>query len=337
MATTFSTQRTIARKIVLSAKSQETVGEVFADAALTYLARAETSGFAQQVYEKETDYQYSGKGNSMATESRLIAESSSFNLNTRLDDFLAGFLFAFVMGQETFVAGAGAAPNTHTFTWKDTGDPAPLTNVYIEDAAGLKRKWSDLALSQVVISGADKGSVMVKASFLGLDTVTDGAMAALPALPTAQYLYGSGSTVSIGPVGAPVSLSPRVLSWEATFDHACELFRACGGGTKPYFVRQGSPLNKLKLVIAVDTTSDVRDWMINQTPLEVKIAVASGATTFLADYPHIILPKADLGEQDKYVAYTVELDQNSILQPVGGGDSVTVTVGNTDLAYLIGV
>jgi hypothetical protein len=81
----------------------------------------------------------------------------------------------------------------------------------------------------------------------------------------------------------------------------------------------------------------VRDWMINQTPLEVKIAVASGATTFLADYPHIILPKADLGEQDKYVAYTVELDQNSILQPVGGGDSVTVTVGNTDLAYLIGV
>lgn len=337
MATTFTKQRSIARKIVLSMKSQEAIGEVLADAALTYLARPETSGFAQQIYEKESDYQYAGKGSSMATESRLITESSSFSLSTRLDDFLAGYLMAFVMAQETFVAGVGEAPGTHTFTWKDTGDPALLTNIYAEDTSGLKRKWSDMALSQVVLSGADKGSVMAKASFLGRGLVTDGAMAALPALPTAQYLYGSGSTVSIGPVGNAASLAPRVLSWEATFDHQLELFRACGCGTKPYFISQGNPLNKLKLVIAADGSTDVRDWMINQTPLEVKIAIASGATTFQADYPNVILPKADLGEQDKYVAYTVELDQNSILQPAGGGDSVTVTVQNTDAAYLTAV
>jgi hypothetical protein len=196
MATTFQTQRSIARNIVLSASSQEAVGEVFADAALTYRARPETSGFAQWSGEYETDYQYAGKGSSMATESHLIAQSSAFSLSTRLDDFLAGFLFAFVMGQEAFVAGVAPAPNTHTFTWKDTGDPAPLTNIYTEDAAALKRKWSDLAISQLVLSGADKGSVIAKASFLGLGTVTKGAMAALPALPTAQYLYGSGSTVS---------------------------------------------------------------------------------------------------------------------------------------------
>jgi hypothetical protein len=138
-------------------------------------------------------------------------------------------------------------------------------------------------------------------------------------------------------VGAPVSLSPRVLSWEATFDHQDELFRACGGGTKPYFVVQGNPVNKLKLVIAVDTTSDVRDWVKNQTALEIKIAIASGATSMTIDYVNVNLPQYSLGEQDKRVAYTVDLDQNFIKQPAGGGDAVSITVLNTDTAYLVGV
>jgi hypothetical protein len=334
---TYTTQRSILRKIVLSMKSQETIGEVFADASLTYLSRAETSGFAQQTFEKESDLQYTGKTKSMATESRLIAQSSAASLSARLDDFLVGWLFAFCMAIEVFTAGADEAPNTHVFTWKDTGDPAVLTNLYIEDSTGLKRKWSDMAVSQIVLTGSDKGSVMAKASLLGLGKATDGVMAALPALPTAQYLYGSDSVVSIGPTGASASMSPRVASWEATFDHQCELYRAVGCGVQPYFIRQGTPLNKLKLVIFLDNTTDVRDWVINETPLEIKIAITSGATSLLIDYPNVILPKADLNEQDKFIAYTVELDENSILQPVGGGESVTVTVENTDMAYLVAV
>jgi hypothetical protein len=331
-------QRSITRNVVLSAKSQETVGEVFADASLTYLCRAETSGYAQLELGKESDLAYTSKnGLSAATESRLITQSSAFTLSTRLDDFLAGYLFAFLMGQETFTAGA---PNTHLFTMKDTGDPAVMTNVYIEDGGGMKRKWSDMALTQLVLSGSDKGSITAKASFLGLGTVTadiTNAMAALPALPTAQYLYGSDSTVSMGPIGALASMNPRVLSWEATFDHNCELFRATGGGVKPFFVRQGNPTHKLKLVIAAISSADIFDWMTAQTPLGITINVASGATTLLMTYLNVILPKSDLGEQDKYIAFTVDLDENSILQPAGGGAPVTVTVGNTDPAYLVGV
>jgi hypothetical protein len=338
MSSTFTPQRSVLRNIVLSMKSQETIAEVLADSALTYRARMETTAFLQELLEKESDYAYTGKnGKSMATESRLIAQSATFNINTRLDDFLVGWMFAFGMGQEIFTAGAAGPPqlpNTHVFTWDDTDGPSLLTNIYGEDTAGLKRKWSDLALSQFVLTGSDKGSIMVKATGLGLGTVTDGAMATLPALPTAQYLYGSDSTASIGPTGDAVSLAPRVLSWEATFDAQKELFRAVGCGTKPYFIRKGNPINKLKLVIAADTSSDVRDWVNEETPLEVKIAAVSGATSLLIDFPHVILPKYDLGEQDKFVAYTLDLDQQSILQPTGGGESVTVTVQNTDAAYL---
>jgi hypothetical protein len=241
------------------------------------------------------------------------------------------------MGNEQFTAGAAGppvVPNTHILTWKDTGDPAQVTNVYIEDSPGLKRKFQDMSCTKVVLSGSDKGSVLAKASFIGTGRYADSAMAILPALPTAQYLYGSDSTVSLGPAGEAVSMSPRVLSWEATFDHANDLFRSCGGGVYPVFPRYGNPIVSLKLVIAVDTTSDVRDWMMEQTLLEAKIAVASGAASLTVDYPNIILPKSDLGEQDKYVIYTVELDQQSILKPTGG-QVCTATVQNSAAAYLV--
>lgn len=334
MATSFTTQRSILRNVVVGGNIQATLAETLADSALTYRARPETNGFFQIALEKESDYQYAGKGTSFATEARLISQSSAGEINTRLDDYLAGWFLAMVMGNETYTAGTGTAANTHVLTWNDTGAPAQLTNVYVEDAPGLKRKFQDMSCTKVVLSGGDKGSVLAKASFIGTGRYVDGAMAALPSLPTAQYLYGSDSTVSIGVAGAATSFSPRVLSWEATFDHQNDLFRSCGGGVYPVFPRYGNPLCSLKMVIAIDTTSDIRDWMMNQTLLEVKIAVASGAASLTIDYPNVIIPKADLGEQDKYVIYTVELDQQAILKPTGG-QVCTATVMNTATAYLV--
>lgn len=233
------------------------------------------------------------------------------------------------MGNYTFTAGT---PNSHAMTWRDTSDPALLTNVYVEDTTALKRKWSDMGVSQVVFTGADKGSVTFKANLIGLGTVTDGAMVAVPALPTAQYLYGSDATVSIGPVGAPVSKTPRVMSWEATFDHALNQWRGAGVGTKAAFNRQGDSTNKLKIVIANDGSTDIRDWHKNRTPLEVKIAIASGAASLTLDYPLVILPDADLGEQNKDVATTINLDETCILGPTGV--PVTATVLNAQPTYL---
>ncbi|HEX4039075.1 MAG TPA: phage tail tube protein [Acidobacteriaceae bacterium] len=334
MPTAFTTQRSLLRNVVLPANIQATLAETMADAAFTYRGRPDTSGFFQIELGKESDYQYAGKGSSFATESRLITQQSSGEIDARLDDFLAGWMLAMCMGTEVYTAGADGAANTHVLTWADTGAPAQLTNVYIEDAPGLKRKFIDMSCTKVVLSGADKGSIMAKASFIGTGRYTDGVIAAgLPALPTAQYIYGSDSIVSIGPAGAPVSMAPRVLSWEATFDHANDLFRSCGGGVYPVFPRYGNPVHSLKLVIAIDTTSDVRDWMMNQTLLEVKIAATSSATSLTIDYPNVIIPKSDLGEQDKYVIYTVELDQQSILKPAGA-QPVTATVMNTEVAYL---
>lgn len=336
MPTSFTTQRSILRNMVLSSSTQLTLGELIATANMTYRARPESNGFFQIELGKESDYQYAGKGSSFASESRLITQQSSGEINTRVDDYLAGWLLAMVMGVDTYTLGVGSAPNSHVITWADTGAPAPVTNMYLEDTVGLHRTFQDMSVTKVVLTGADKGSIMAKASVIGTGRYVDGTIATMPTLPTAQYLYGSDAIVSIGPVGAPVSMAPRVLSWEATFDHQNDLFRSCGGGVFPVFPRYGNPIVSLKLVIAPDTTTDVRDWMMTQALLEIKIVIVSGALSVTLDYPSVIIPKSDLGDTDKYVTYTVELDQQSILK-TGGGQVCTATVLNTDTAYLVGV
>lgn len=329
----FTTQRSILRNIVVGGKTQLTLNEVMADANLTYRMRPETSGFFQFEQDVESDYQYAGKGTSFATESREIAISASGEFRTRVDDYLAGWLLAMVMGTDTYTAGT-SAPNTHVLTWLDNGAPAQLTNIYIEDAPGLKYKFQDCSLTKVVISGTDKGSCMAACNFIGTGRYADGAMVTLPSLPTAQYIYGSDCTVSIGPTGSAASMSPRVLSFEATFDHQNDLFRSLGGGLYPVFPRYGNPLMGLKLVIAVDTSSDVRDWKANRTLLEVKLDIVSGAAELHLDYPAVIIKKADIGETEKYVTYTVEFDKDDLLQP-SGGQICTATVKNTATAYLV--
>lgn len=330
MPVSFTTERSLLRNIVVGGKVQSALATALADADLTYRLRPETSGFINTKDEMESDYQYAGKGSSFASESRIITREAMGDFSTRVDDYMAGWLLAMVMGVDTFTAGT---PNQHVITWDDSGAPAQVTTVYAEDAPGLKRKWEDVSVTKVVLSGTDKGSCMAKASFISTGRYADGAMAAVPALPTAQYLYGSDCTVSIGPSGSPVSLVPRVLSFEATFDHQNDLFRSLGGGIYPVFPRYGNPVCGLKLVIAIDTTSDVRDWAVNKTELEISLAISSGAASLTLDYPLVILPNADLGETDKYVTYTLDLNQENILKPTGG-EVCTATVENTVDQYL---
>lgn len=329
MPTQFTTQRSILRNLVLGGVTQTDAAQVLADTALTYRARPDTSGFFNMEPEVESDYEYAGKGTSFATESREIARSRTGDAKMRADDYNIGWLLAMVMGNDTITAPVDPETRTtHTITWRDTGDPAQVTNIYVEDAPGLKYKLLDTSCTKVVLSGTDKGSVQAQASFLSTGKYVDGAMAALPALPTAKYLAGSDSILKLGLTGAPASMAPRVLSWELTLDHANDAFRACGGGLYAYFIRYGNPVMGLKAVIAVDTTSDVRDWQVNRTELEAQLTIVSGTVSLTVDIPRLILRKADLGDTNKYVTYTIDLDKDDILKP-SNGQICTATLLNT--------
>ncbi len=243
-------------------------------------------------------------------------------------------MLASCLGIETFVAGADDAPNTHTIKWLDTADPAPLSNIYVEDTAGLKRKWLDMACSQVVLGASKVGACTIKGTYIGGGQVYAIALAAVPAYEVSPpYLYGQDAVLSIGPAGAPVAAVPRVRSLEATFDHATEEVRQPGVGLYPAFLRFGLPTMKLNVTIDANETNDVQGWMEAQTPLEIKVVITSIGTTLTLDWPRVILPKSDLGEQDKYVAYTLALDEKALLKPAGG-EVFTATLTNAVAEYL---
>lgn len=337
MPATYKTQRSILRYLALPLAVQANPAENMVAADFTHATLMETGGFAQITSTHESDAKYAGKGHSFTTDSRIIAYDSTMDLSTRVDDFLLGYLLALVLGKDTYTAGVDEAPNSHVLTWLDTSDPAFCINAYVEDTTALKRRFMDLALNELVLTGSEKGSIMAKASFVGSGRWADGALAggSRPSVVAApQYIYGSDLTMSIGPTGAPVSMFPRVWSWEATFTRNVDVVRVPGGGLYAAFEANGDPSMKLKMVIGADDSADVRDWAVNQTELEVKIAGASGPATVQLDWPRIKLPISQLTEQNKYVAYTVELGDDNILKPANG-EAFTATVGNTYTQYLL--
>lgn len=331
---TYTPQRTLLRTIVLSPYVQSDFNvAAFSDADLTHLCEVETTGFANSNPQMESDYTYAGKGNSFASESRQIADDSAMEISNRLTAYRASLYLSMLMGKDVFTAGVAGAANTHVHTWLDNGAPAFATNIYAADTTGIQRKWQDMVMNELVLTGNAQGAIMAKLSLLGTGRYTMGAMAAIPAKMTPDYLNSHDAQISLGPIGAPVSIYPRALSWEATFARNAELMRMPGNGLNPAFIANGNPTNKLKLVINADSSADILNYRNNQTPLEIHINVTSGAVSMQISYARVILPKTDLGEQNKYVAYTLDLDEQSILKPVGG-EAVTVTVTNTAPAFL---
>jgi len=321
--------------MVLPLAVQNAIGQTMADAEFVRSELMETTSFFQRTPMLEDDSAYAGKGHSFTSDVRLIGWQSNGEVSTRADHWIAGWMLAMTLGKEAFTAGVGGAANTHLLSWLDAADAAPLANIYIEDTVGLKRKWLDMACSQVVIGASKVGACTIKGTFMGGGQVISGALAAIPDYEVKPpLLYGQNAVVMLGPTGAPVSMVPRVRSWEATFSHAVEEVRQPGVGDYAAFLRYGLPTMKLNITIDANDSADIQTWMEERTELECRIVITSAGTTLTLDWPRIILPKSDLGEQDKYVGYTLQLDEKSILKPTGT-EIFTASLTNLVDEYLV--
>jgi hypothetical protein len=108
-----------------------------ADAALTYRMRPETSGFFNSTNEVESDYRIRGQGHVVRNRVAHYRPQASGRLSGRVDDYPRGLAAGDGHGQRRLHrrrCRAAAAAKHHVITWKDTGEPAQLTNIYIEDA-----------------------------------------------------------------------------------------------------------------------------------------------------------------------------------------------------------
>lgn len=270
----YEPQPTYLRALLLSSNKQTTFGTALADAAMIYRSRFDGGGmWVRTAQDYFSDAERAGKGHPWPTVRQPIAIDTAFGGQFDLDDFLAGFLPAFLLHK---VVTTGVGPYTHTFTFEQATRIAPVSTIYAEDLAAQQIKYSDVVLTSLTISGSERGPLQVSFEAVGsgkraTDPVT------LVALPTPVYLLGNDTDILIGAPAAAASIKERVRGWSVTFTNGVTMHRAPGGGLYPTFAKIGLQRVSVQLSIAAKDTEDIETLFINNTLQELQINTNSGA------------------------------------------------------------
>ncbi len=332
----FESQKKSARNLVLSIDSQLTPNDVFIDAKFTRRVRFDGAAVMELTQTRRSDKDMSGKGTEFATDGQLTSWDSKFNFKGDLNDWICGWLFAFLMGKDTVT---GMGPYVHDIEWDETTTQAKMTNVYIEDTAAVKTKYPDMAMSDVTLTYAARGAVQFEANLMGTGRWSDGALASgPPALPQNNYLLNSDTVFSIGPVGSVASILGRFLSGTLKMASGVVNHTAPGGGLYGIFMRTGLRSFSLDATIAAKDTDDIRTLFINDTASALTIVTTSGSIILSISIPLFHMKATKLGVDGNMVIWQISLDQTTAFyNTTGPVEPISINLTNTVPAYLTGV
>ena len=284
----FESQKKSARNLVICANSQLSGNDVFIDAKFVRRQRFDGAAVLELVQTRRSDKDMSGKGTEFATEGQMTSFDSRFNFKAELDDWLAGWIFAFVMGKETIT---GAGPYVHACAFDESTTQAKMTNVYLEDTNDVKSKYPDMAISDITLSIASRGAIQIEANLMGTGRWSDGALGAVPGLVAApQYLLNSDLVFSLGPVGTLAAMTGRFMSATLKISTGVVNHTSPGGGLYGIFMRTGLRKFSFDATIAAKDTDDIRTLFVNDT--------LSGLTA-VGDIGHVSAFDLDAGLQDE--------------------------------------
>jgi hypothetical protein len=332
----FESQKKSARNLVLSANKQVAYGGVLPDLSLTHRQRFDGSAVLDMSPTRRSDAEYSGKGTEFATDGQTTGFDTKFNFKAEADAWLAGYGFAFAMGKET-VTGV-AAPYTHAFVFDESTSQACGTTLYLEDTNDVKNKVQDMAVSELTLQIGARGACELDLSFAGTGRLTPGAMVApLPALTASRYLLGSDCAFSLGPTGAPLLMAARHLSTTIKIGTGVVSHVASGSGLYGAFMRTERRTISQTTTIAAKDTDDIWTLLANDTIVEAKWAINSGAAAqLMIDIPACKMKATKLGVDGNMIIWSIETDQTTMFSALGVAP-MTVQVMNSVAAYLIGV
>ena len=166
MSANFNSQWKSARNLVLSPNSQLTWNNVVAAASMTQRQRFDGSAILEQNTTRRSDANYAGHGTAFATNGQVTGYDTKFSgFKAELSPWLAGWLFALLMGKDT--SAGSAAPYTHTFTFDESTRTAVPTSIYIEDTNDIKYICPDMCVDDVTLTINDIGAIMAEMSMVG--------------------------------------------------------------------------------------------------------------------------------------------------------------------------
>lgn len=324
------------RNILLGAKKQSAYGTALAIGDLVRRLEFEREGnFAVLGQEYFSDLELAGKGHYFPTVRTPIARDVAFQLSGPLDNFMAGWLAAYVMMASS---PAGANPYTHTITFEQSTRVAPVTTMYTEDASAIKTSWKDVALETVRISGSQRGPLSFSAAARGSGSLTEGSLTP-PALIVPIYLLGNDTDILIGAPGSAASIKERLRSWEVSISSGLVQHRGPGGGLVATMAKIGAQRATVRLAVAASSSDDLRTLFVNNTLQELQINTNSGATAQLNFKFHNLYFKASMLADGLEQVWELVSDETDVMKGAGL-EPLTVTAINaqgsaTGGAYLV--
>jgi hypothetical protein len=329
----FESQKVSARNMVLTANKQAAAGTAVAGADMLRRQKFDGSAVFELKTTRYTDKALSGKGTEFAVQSLTTAWETSGGFKGDLDDYMAGWILAFLMGKD--VVTGGVAPYSHAITFDETTTQAPMTSIYLADTNDVLWTLIDMGIVDVTITIPAHGPLTFEVNFVGTGHFTYGAIGSLPAMASYAYLLGSDCVFSIGANGATVSKVGRHMSTTIKISTGAVNHTAPGLGLYGAFIRTGLRKLSFQTTIAATSADDIFTLVRNDTLQEANWTITSGASSLILDMPNLKLKSGKVGTSGNMVVWQIESDENNIYNVAGAG-VLNATVVNSQATYLVG-
>jgi len=332
-----------------STKRQTVIGTALGDPDLSLSALVSGFDVGKLAHRMIPNAERFGKGHPFSTGHRKVAQMTSLQRTVELTDSFAGWAAAFCMGSVVSnQPNPGGNPGVydHVIKWSNlaTSKAMPFTTIHEKPWAGLARKLPDIVVAGFTLAGRGQDAVQLSFQMMGSGRASDAAMSA-PTISPAAYLDNGGATILLGPLGAPVDISSRVVEWSAAVaanpDEAAGRFPSSG----PYLGRwwygpKRTAVPELTLLINQADT-DILDLFRNDTAQELRINLGGGVITagqpeiYRMDllWPEIHFTAVEDTVIDGKVALRMSVGQDGVFLK-SGSEVFQVTVTNTTASYL---
>jgi len=279
-----------------------------------------------------------------------VAQMPALQRAAELNDIFAGWAAAFCLGSVTTSQPNPTGNPTaydHVIKWTNLGTSKamPFTTIHEKPWAGLARKLPDLVVASFTLSGRGQDPVQMAIQMLGSGRSTDAALTP-PTLATPSYLDNGNAVIKLGPSGAAVDISSRVVEWSvavnANPDEANGRFPSSGLYLgRWWYGAKRTAIPELTLFVN-QSDADLLDLFRNDTAQELQINLAGPVITAGQPeiyrmnllWPEIHFTAVEDTLVDGKVALRMTVGEDGVFQKAGT-EYFQATVTNTTPAYLV--
>jgi len=287
------------------------------------------------------DDEETGRGHEWPTDSVVARLESSLNLSYDLSTEAAAYLLTFAMGACSSAQQGESAAYKHDITLlaPATADQLPYTTIVEMLTSGIKKKYSDMVVDSVRISGEygnPRLSVEAEMVGSGKEATSDLSM---PSLTTMHYLPWGGVSVKYGTRDSEAEVKTRLTQFDFAIrnNHLRDLGYQAGGGTERAQLLFGKREFDFSFTLLADNSTTIRDAWRAGTEASVLIEITGAliADTYYhklyIDIPNFIITGLEHVKVETRNAWRItgKLHYHS-----GTSKILSAYVINTETAYL---